>query len=207
MSAALIKAIDDLLDLVSNLRGSDLLTDEQEQQFKERDEAVGDLACRLHLQAKLPKKPLVGSANLHHRGYTNLPMILRHGGYVPYDLADWKKDIAYFRAAAELAESHAEDVKAAAGTTKAPTPIPEHSQGHGNSSPLPTLATVKELAERLHQPESVIRTCLGRYRKTHTDCCEPVPRPRKREARYVYRTADVWPMLLQRYGTPGHRDS
>jgi hypothetical protein len=151
MSTASIKPVDDLLALVSNLReGSDLLTDEQEQQFKELDESVWRLACRLNLQAELPKKPLgSASANLRHHGSTNLPVIVRLGGFVPYVLTDWKKDMAAFRdiAAAELAESHAEDVKAALETSgPEPVPVPIRAPSADRTERPPAYVTLRQMA-------------------------------------------------------------
>jgi hypothetical protein len=110
-----------------------------------------------------------------------------------------------YRSRSQLTEMQC--LLATALITGRPALVLAHAQEHEDSPALPPFAPVKQLAERLHQPISVIRSCLTRYLKDHTDCREPVPRPRKGEPRFLYRTADVWPMLLERYGTPGLRDS
>ena len=105
MSAALIKAIDDLLDFISAFReGFDLLEGEKQQHFAELDRAVWLSARRLNLQAELPwQRP--GDV---HLGHTNLPGINRFGALVLFFLSDWKTALADLRAIAAtqlLAES------------------------------------------------------------------------------------------------------
>lgn len=61
----------------------------------------------------------------------------------------------------------------------------------------PILACVADLARCLGQPTGGVETFLRRYRKEHPDCFREVDNPRKNEARYVYRTSDVWPALQE----------
>jgi hypothetical protein len=64
---------------------------------------------------------------------------------------------------------------------------------------LPPLLSAADLARQLRQPMRRVETFLRRYhREEHQDCRTEVPNPRKREPKYLYRTADVWPALLER---------
>jgi len=97
MSAALIIAIDDLLDFISAFReGFDLLEGEKQQRFEALDRAVWLSARRLNLQAELPRQRPGGV----HLGLTKLPVLIRFGELVLFFLSDWEKALVDLRAIA-----------------------------------------------------------------------------------------------------------
>jgi hypothetical protein len=60
---------------------------------------------------------------------------------------------------------------------------------------LPVMLSAPDLAKRLKLPLSRVESCLRRFRDRHRDCCEEVENRRRNEPRYLYRTADVLPVL------------
>jgi hypothetical protein len=63
---------------------------------------------------------------------------------------------------------------------------------------LTALMSAADLAKLLGQPTDRVETFLRRYRADHPDCCTEVDSRRTNEPRYLYRTADVWPALVQK---------
>jgi hypothetical protein len=63
---------------------------------------------------------------------------------------------------------------------------------------LPLLLSAGGLAKLINQPEARVETFLRRFRESNRDCVEEIPNPRRREPRYLYRTADVWGPLQER---------
>lgn len=63
--------------------------------------------------------------------------------------------------------------------------------------PLPSLLSAAELAKRIGQPVARVESFLRRYRAKHPDCFIESSCSRRNEPRYLFRTADVWPALLQ----------
>jgi hypothetical protein len=64
--------------------------------------------------------------------------------------------------------------------------------------PLGPRYSAADLAGLLGQAHAIgrVESFLRRYREKYPDCCECGDYPRKNEARILYRTADVWPVLL-----------
>jgi hypothetical protein len=64
---------------------------------------------------------------------------------------------------------------------------------------LPSLLSAADLARALQQPVPRVESFLRRYRADYPDCCTEVEGggTRKNEPRYLYRFADVWPLLQQ----------
>jgi hypothetical protein len=65
---------------------------------------------------------------------------------------------------------------------------------------VPPFLCAADLARCIGQPKSRVETFLRRYREDHPDCFVEVEEggTRKNEPRILYRTADVWPDLLQK---------
>jgi len=57
-----------------------------------------------------------------------------------------------------------------------------------------------ELAARLHRNVAGVESFLRRHRAVCKDCAIKVDNPRPREPRFLYNTAEVWPVLLRRRG-------
>jgi hypothetical protein len=55
--------------------------------------------------------------------------------------------------------------------------------------------STSELARQLEQPTARVEGFLRRYRGKHGDCYIRVAMPRRGESQYLYRFADVWPVL------------
>jgi hypothetical protein len=53
-----------------------------------------------------------------------------------------------------------------------------------------------DLAGFLKQPDSRVETFLRRYREDHQDCYDEVDSARVNEARFLYHTAAIWPVLV-----------
>jgi hypothetical protein len=62
----------------------------------------------------------------------------------------------------------------------------------------PVMLSAPDLARRLRLSDDRVESALRRFRKKHPDCCEEVENPRKNQPRYLYRTADVLPILERR---------
>jgi hypothetical protein len=67
---------------------------------------------------------------------------------------------------------------------------------------LPAMLSAPDLARWLDLPVSRVESALRRYRTEHRDCCQEVENRRRNEPRYLYRTADVLP-VLQRLANEG----
>ena len=65
----------------------------------------------------------------------------------------------------------------------------------GTSGELPMMLSATDLARALEQPTSRVESFLRRFRVDYPDCFVEVDNHRKREARYLYRTVDVWSAL------------
>jgi hypothetical protein len=62
-------------------------------------------------------------------------------------------------------------------------------------APMPIFAGAAELARRLGQRTDRVESFLRRLREQFPDCYINTEQPRVNEPRYLYRTADVWPLL------------
>jgi hypothetical protein len=58
--------------------------------------------------------------------------------------------------------------------------------------------SASDLAKSVGQPEKKVDQFLRQYLIAHPDCREKIERSRRGEARYVYRTREVWNALLER---------
>jgi hypothetical protein len=68
--------------------------------------------------------------------------------------------------------------------------------------PLAALLSAPDLARQFGLPVDRVESALRRFRKDHPDCFTEVENPRKNEPRYLYRTAEVCP-VLQRLSRDG----
>ena len=62
------------------------------------------------------------------------------------------------------------------------------------------MATAPDIARLLQLSSSRVETALRRFREDHPECCEPVGNPRKNEPQYIYRTAEIRPVLERLLG-------
>jgi hypothetical protein len=76
-------------------------------------------------------------------------------------------------------------------------PLPESAPGETLPTPLVQFLSAPDLARLLDQPVPRVETFLRRFREDHRDCFVETGNPRKNEARYLYRTAEVWPALRE----------
>jgi hypothetical protein len=60
---------------------------------------------------------------------------------------------------------------------------------------MPALLSAGDLARLLKLSLPRVESALRRYRENHPDCFTEAENPRKNEPRYLYRTADVLPVL------------
>jgi hypothetical protein len=71
------------------------------------------------------------------------------------------------------------------------------------SQPLSRLLSASDLqralSERLGRPCRGVASFLARHRKVAVDCFEMVEGRRRTEPKIIYRTADVWPVLWEKY--------
>jgi hypothetical protein len=63
---------------------------------------------------------------------------------------------------------------------------------------LPNLLSARDLARQIGQPHGLVDCFLRRFHEKHPDCRVGTDSPRKNEAHYLYRVADVWPALEER---------
>jgi hypothetical protein len=66
----------------------------------------------------------------------------------------------------------------------------------------PEFLSVSDLAGLLHLSVDQVDAFLRRYRKKYPDCCIETEGRRKNDPKYLYRSADVLPVLEQRFQTP-----
>ncbi|HKI38262.1 MAG TPA: hypothetical protein VKA46_40785 [Gemmataceae bacterium] len=67
---------------------------------------------------------------------------------------------------------------------------------------LPAMLSAPDLARQLGLPVPRVESALRRFRPDHPDCCVEVQNKRQNEAKYLYRTTDVLP-VLQRLAKDG----
>jgi hypothetical protein len=81
---------------------------------------------------------------------------------------------------------------------KAPAGSPP--KGTFEEESLPAALSATELAKRLNAKYGKVESFLRRYRKKYPDCYVEAEGRRRTTAQYLYRVAEVWPVLQQRYG-------
>src|SRR5262249_40582538 len=111
----------------------------------------------------------------------------------------------------ELRERLAEVEKSRAASNDPPgdPPTPPKNQRTDGapedpaSPPLSRLLSAADLTRilsaRLGRPCGGVDSFLARYRKEHLDGFEAIDGRRMNEPRIMYRTADVWPVLWEKY--------
>jgi hypothetical protein len=60
------------------------------------------------------------------------------------------------------------------------------------------MLSATDIARYINQPVGRVETFLRRFREKKPDCAEPVNNPRRGEPHYLYRVADVWPMIQEK---------
>jgi hypothetical protein len=61
---------------------------------------------------------------------------------------------------------------------------------------LPARLSASDLAKQLQQPPGRVHSFLRRYRQNNPHCCEEIANPARRQARYLFLTDVVWPLLV-----------
>jgi hypothetical protein len=69
---------------------------------------------------------------------------------------------------------------------------PQHDEPE---TPLPVFISASDLARFLGLPPARVESALRRFRSDHPDCAFEVDNPRRNEPRYLYRSADVRPVM------------
>jgi hypothetical protein len=81
------------------------------------------------------------------------------------------------------------------GVPRRATAVMEQPRTHGSALPRTTVATVGDLADECGVTTDAMDSALRRYAKTHRDCRVPLENPKPREPKYVFRRADIQPVL------------
>ncbi len=63
--------------------------------------------------------------------------------------------------------------------------------------PAAELLSAADIAKLVEQDSKRVDKALGRFAETHHDCRIEVKNRKVREARWLYRTKEVWPILMQ----------
>jgi hypothetical protein len=80
----------------------------------------------------------------------------------------------------------------------ATAPVEGEDAGTEEQLPLPALMSAPDLARSLGLSEDQVDSFLRRYRTAYPDCYIENESPRKTDPKYLYRTADVLPVLTKR---------
>jgi hypothetical protein len=176
---------------------------------RQATESVASVEAALTLAAPLDAR------SAHQEALVTASAIVHAGGQVALRIVDFRKAVEH------LQRVPAVDVRALLDRMRRETCLAWHA--HQRLSPpvvttlayasgqehvetaasapgeLPPLLSAGDLARVLQQPVARVESFLRRHRVTYPDCCTEVEEGgrRKNEPRYLYRTADVWPVLQQ----------
>jgi hypothetical protein len=220
MPHRLIPAVDEVVAFVAECQGDRLPSRNKEQRFEELDKALWVAAVEHGLEAHLPAKQ---RDKRQHLGKSNLPGRWV-GDFSRFELQRWLTEMRYFRALAESRVETAVETPAAqtpAGAASGPPPTGDGGvetpvageapavepavQATGVTARVATAAAghsplaSKELAAKLGPSVShdAVDSFLRRYRAKYPDCFITVDDDdrRRNQPKYLYHTADVWPVL------------
>jgi hypothetical protein len=109
----------------------------------------------------------------------------------PFDAHRWGQ----FAPAAGAGESVSADSSSGADGAVETTPPVTHAVGTAPPADWPTFLSAADLARRTRLNSTRLESALRRFREKNPDCCNEQQNPRRNEPRYLYRVADVWPVV------------